>query len=258
MARYIIFLSLLCALSVPAFSQAAVSGSTPLGAHFPEGLKGEVYGGFQWETFDTHNFLGLPGTISVPRQSLLGFHTSSSFALNRWLGVEGEISRNSQSYNSFFVTGDKLAVSSMTLLAGPRISYHLGPLAQFAHVLLGVDRLNSTYSIPSFPNASASSSPFTFAIGGGTTFRVSRYLGLATMADYIRPSTSPMPLNDIRVSFGPVFYFGRPRRKAAAYAPDKPAPPSHIQKIPPPPPACIEYMIDAKGNEWCLLRAGQE
>ena len=257
MARYIILLSLVCALSVPAFSQAAVSASTPLGARFPEGLKGEVYGGFQWETFDTHNFLGLPGTISVPRQSLLGFHTSSSFALNRWLGVEGEISRNSQSYNSFFVTGDKLAVSSMTLLAGPRISYHLGPLAQFAHVLLGVDRLHSTYSIPSFPNASASFSPFTFAIGGGTSFRVSRYLGLATMADYIRPSTSPMPLNDIRVSFGPVFYFGRARRETA-YTPSAPAAPARIQKIPPPQPACVEYMIDAKGNEWCLLRAEQQ
>jgi hypothetical protein len=100
--------------------------------------------------------------------------------------------------------------------------------------------------------------PFTFAIGGGTSFHVSRYVGLATVADYIRPSTSGPALNDIRISVGPVFYFGGSKRVVATYSPPAPAPPIHIVKDPTPPPVCIEYMIDSKGNEWCLLHAGQQ
>lgn len=258
MPRYIIFVIFVCALSALTFSQAAIPASTPGTLHFPSLPKGEVYGGIQWETFDTHNFLGLPANVSVPRENFVGFHTSTSFPLHRWLAVEGEISRNSQDYKSFFVTGDKLAISSMTILGGPRISYQLGPLNQFAHILLGVDRLNSTYTVPSFATNNSSMTPFTFAIGGGTSFHVSRYIGLATVADYIRPSTSGTALNDIRISVGPVFYFGGSKRIAAPYSPPAPVRPTRIVKDPTPPPVCIEYMIDSKGNEWCLLHAGQQ
>ena len=258
MSRYFIFFILVCALSVLAYSQAAIPASSSAGLHFPSMPKGEVYGGFQWETFDVHNFLGLPANTSVPRENFLGFHTSTSFVVHRWLSVEGEISRNSQAYKSFFVTGDKLAISSMTLLGGPRISYRLGPLTQFAHVLLGVDRLKSTYTIPNFAAIGAGTTPFTFAIGGGTSFHVSRNFGLATMADYIRPSTSGTALNDIRISVGPVFYFGGSKQVEAPYTPPAPVPPTRVVKEPPPSPVCIEYMIDSKGNEWCLLHAGQQ
>jgi opacity protein-like surface antigen len=194
MSRKLILLLCLCALPVLAFSQAAVSANTPIGAHLPSGLNGEVYGGLQWESFDLHNFLGLPGTSSVPRQSLVGFHASTSVALSRWLATEGEISRSSNTYKALFVAGDHLATSSLTFMAGPRVTYHLGPLAQFAHVLIGVDRLNATYTPPAGSSGKASSNPFTFAIGGGTSFHVSQRFGLATTVDYIRPSTSGMSL----------------------------------------------------------------
>jgi len=257
-SRYLIFLTLICALSVSAVSQAALPASRPLSIHFPAAPRGEVYGGFQWETFDVHNFLGLPGAVSVPHKNFAGFHTSTSFVLHRWLGVEGEISRNNQDYKSFFVTGDKLAISSLTLLGGPRIRYQLGPLTQFAHVLFGVDHLTSNYTIPTFSPSSGSSNPFALAIGGGTSFHVSRYFGVETMADYIRASTAGAALNDIRISFGPVFYFGGVKPAPEPYIPAPPVAPPRIIKTPPPPPPCIEYMIDAKGNETCLLHGGAQ
>jgi opacity protein-like surface antigen len=252
-SRYLIFLVLICTLSVLAFAQAAIPASSPLNVHFPAAPRGEVYGGFQWETFDVHSFLGLPAVVTVPRKNFVGFHTSSSFVLHRWLAVEGEISRNNQDYNSFFVTGDKLAMSSLTMLGGPRIRYQLGPLTQFAHVLFGIDHLTAKYTIPTFAASSNSTNPFALAIGGGTSFHVSRYFGVETIADYIRASTSGAALNDIRVSVGPVFYFGGAKPEPTQYTPAPPVGPPRIIKTAPPPPPCIEYVIDAKGNETCVL-----
>lgn len=261
MSRKLILLLCLCALPVLAFSQAAVSANTPIGAHLPSGLNGEVYGGLQWESFDLHNFLGLPGTSSVPRQSLVGFHASTSVALSRWLATEGEISRSSNNYKALFVAGDQLATSSLTFMAGPRVTYHLGSLAQFAHILIGVDRLDATYTPPSGSSGKASSNPFTFAIGGGTSFHVSQRFGLATTVDYIRPSTSGIALNNIRITVGPVFYFGGSKPEVAHYTPAPipvPKPTRSIQQVPVRAPACIEYMIDAQGNEWCMLHSGPQ
>jgi opacity protein-like surface antigen len=257
-SRYLIFLIVTCTLSVFAFSQAATPASSPQIAHFPSAPTGEVYGGFQWENFDVHNFLGLPAGVTVPQKVFPGFHMSTSFALHRWAEVEGDISRDSQDYSSFFVTNDKLLIANTTILAGPRVRYRLGPLTQFAHVLLGVDHLTSKYTVPSIAPTSSSTDPFTFAIGGGTSFHISRSFGVETAADYIRVS-SGTALNDIRVSVGPVFYFGGAKPVPAPYEPAAPvAPaPTRVIKTPPPPPQCIEYLIDARGNEWCLLHAGQ-
>lgn len=262
MSRYFIFVVVICGLSALAFSQAAIPGSSPLGFHFPKAPKGEVYGGFQKENFDTHNFLGLPAGVTGPRTNFQGFHTSASFVLNRWLEVEGDLGRNGEYYKNFFVTGDKLSIFSLTMLGGPRIRYQMGPLTQFAHVLVGVDHLTSSYTTPTPASTGSSTNPFTVAIGGGTSFHVSRNFGVETMADYIRASNSGAPLNDIRVSIGPVFYFGGAKPVSTRYepaaAPVPPAPARIVNPTPPPPPQCVEYLVDAHGNEWCLVHAGQK
>jgi opacity protein-like surface antigen len=260
--RHISFLLFVCAWPVIAVSQAVVPASTPV-AHLPSLPAGEVYTGFQWEHFDLPNFLGLPPTFAVPHHGFLGFRSSGSFALHGWLGAEGEISRDSQSYKNFFTSGDKLALSSLTIMGGPRVTYHLGPLTQFAHLMLGLYRSNSAYTDPvSASTTSASANAFAFALGGGTSFRVSRHFGIATTADYIRPSKSGVALNNIRVSVGPVFYFGGTKGEVPRYAPYTPAPSNApVRRVPPAPPRerqCIEYMIDSKGNETCLRYGGPQ
>jgi opacity protein-like surface antigen len=253
-------LIVICSLSAFAFSQAVASASSPLSVHLPSVPNGEVYGGFQWENFDTHNFLGLPAGATTPRTNFPGFHTSASFALHRWLEVEGDLGHSSEYYKSFFVTNDNLFISTLTILAGPRVRYQLGPLTQFAHVLVGVDHLSSRYTTPTpVSTTSNSTNPFTLAIGGGTSFKVSRFFGIETTADYIRASTSGAPLNDIRISVGPVLYFGGAKAVPAAYTPPPApaAPPRVATTVPPRPPVCIEYLVDHDGNEWCLVHAGQ-
>ena len=261
MKHYIILLLFVCALSVAAFSQAVVPTNSPLGVHLPSLPAGEVYSGFQWQSFDLRNYLGVPQNFVVPRQGFLGFRTSSSIAVHGWVGAEAEISRDSQSYKNLYVSGDKLGISSMTIMGGPRVSYHLGPLAQFGHLLLGLYRTNAAYTTPTTGNAGASANAFAFAIGGGTSFHVSRRFGIATTADYIRPTKSGVALNNIRVSVGPVFYFGGSKREVARYTPYTPARVSTPTRVPPVPVAerqCIEYLIDAKGNEKCLKYGGKE
>ncbi|PYY07460.1 MAG: hypothetical protein DMG69_19375 [Acidobacteria bacterium] len=256
--RHTVFFLFICALSAVAFSQAVVPASTPVSAHLPSLHTAEVYGGFQWESFDFSNFLGLPGTVA-PRQSFFGFHTSSNFTFYRWLGAEGDFSRDSKSYKNFAVAGDKLGLSSLTIMGGPRISYNIGHLSQYAHVLLGLYRLNTTYTDPTAGTGSSAANAFGFAIGGGTTFRLSRRFGVATAADFIRPSKSGVPLNNIRVSFGPVFYFGGSKPEVARYTP-APAPvrPAPVRvKAPPAERRCIQILIDSKGNETCMRYADQ-
>jgi hypothetical protein len=262
-SRYITFLIVVCTLSASAFSQAAIpGGSSPLGFHFPSLPKGEVYGGLQWESFDVHNFLGMPANVAVPRTNFPGFHTSVSFPLHRLLEVEGDLGRSSEIFETFFVANDKLSVSALTILGGPRVRYHIGPLSQFAHVLVGVDHLASKYTAPGTAATGGSTNPFTVAIGGGTSLHVSRYLGFQATVDYVRASTSVEALNNIRVSGGPVFYFGGTKRVSTRYepaaAPVAAAPPRIDKPTPPPAPQCIEYLVDAHGNEWCLVHAGQD
>jgi hypothetical protein len=68
-----------------------------------------------------------------------------------------------------------------------------------------------------------------------------------------------MALNNIRITVGPVFYFGGSKPEVAHYTPPPvPAPKRTIQQIPVRAPACIEYMIDAQGNEWCMLHSGPQ
>ena len=260
MKRHIGFFFLICALSAVAFAQAVVPASTPVGAHLPSLSNLEVYGGFQWESFDFSNFVGLPST-AAPRQGFLGFHTSTNFRFYRWLSAEGDFSRDSTSYKNFAVTGDKLGLSGLTVMGGPRATYNIGHLSQYAHVLLGLYRLNLTYTDPTAGTSSAATNAFAFAIGGGTTFRLSNHFGVATAADYIRPSKSGVPLNNIRVSFGPVFYFGGPKPEVA-YAPapaPAPARPAPVRvKAPPVERRCIQILIDSKGNETCMRYADQK
>ena len=255
--RHIGFFLLISALSAVAFSQAVVPASTPVGAHLPPLPALEVYGGFQWESFDFSNFLGVPST-AAPRQSFLGFHTSSNFTFYRWLSAEGDFSRDSKGYKNFAVTGDNLGLSSLTVMGGPRASYNIGNLSQYAHVLLGLYRLNTTYTAPGTSPGNSATNAFAFAIGGGTTFRLSQHFGVATAADYIRPSKSGVPLNNIRVSFGPVFYFGGSKPEVA-YAPaPAPARPAPVRvKAAPVERRCIQILIDSKGNETCMRYAGQ-
>jgi opacity protein-like surface antigen len=257
--RHILLFLFLGALSAVAFSQAVVPASSPVSAHMPSLPAAEVYGGFQWESFDFSNFLGLPST-AAPRQNFFGFHTSSNFTFYRWLGAEGDFSRDSKTYKNFAVAGDKLGLSGLTVMGGPRISYNIGHLSQYAHVLLGLYRLNTTYTDPTGGTGSSAANAFSFAIGGGTTFRLSQRFGVATAADFIRPSKSGVPLNNIRVSFGPVFYFGGSRPEVARYTPAPVSPPPRPvrMKAPPVERRCIQILIDAKGNETCMRYADQK
>jgi opacity protein-like surface antigen len=270
--RCIMLLLVICALSVVAFSQAAVPASAPVTAQLSSAPAAEIYGGFQWESFDLGNFVGLPG-VSIPRQNFLGFRTSTNVKVYRWLGAEGEFSRDSKSYKDFAVSGDKLTASTITAMGGPRLTYHAGRVAPFAHVLLGVYRFNATYTDPTIGTGSSSVNAFAFAFGGGASFRVSRHFGIATTADYTRPSKYGTALNNISLTVGPVFYFGGSKGEVASYTPAPPpiapaapvAPPAPVAapaRVTAPAPVserrCIQSMIDTQGNETCMRYANQQ
>jgi opacity protein-like surface antigen len=130
-----------------------------------------------------------------------------------WLGVEGDFSGHygSPSYYGFSIPYTD--ISSLTYMAGPKLTYRAGSVAPFAHFLIGGARAaTSAYGI------SLSDTALAAAVGGGIDIQVSEHVAIrAIQADYLmtRFETGPAVLfsgfddrqNNFRLSAGIVFRF---------------------------------------------------
>lgn len=140
---------------------------------------------------------------------------------------------------------------------------HTGTVAPFAHFLLGMYKPSISVSGIS---GNLSITAFTFGAGGGAAFRITRNFGVETAADYLRPQKYGVSLNNIRVTIGPVFYFGGSRRDVGSYTPvPAPVAPASVASsvpmpvvAPPSAPKCIETVTDPNGVETCMRYANQQ
>ncbi len=174
---------------------------------FGQGVpRAEIFGGYSYLNVDTNGL--------TSRQSFNGWESSVSGNFNKWLAAEANVSGYYKTYNvdlGSLLPGAVLNVSvhDYGFLGGPRINVR--PV--FFHALLGVDRL--TASALGF---SASQNSFAAAFGGGGQWKVSPQWAVRTSADYVltRHNTFGGPRvtqNNIRVSAGVVFRFGRVVRR---------------------------------------------
>jgi opacity protein-like surface antigen len=167
----------------------------------PDYPRAEVFGGYSYFRANPDEF------------NLHGWNASVAVNINEWLGVEGDFSGHygSPSYYGFSIPYTD--ISSLTYMAGPKLTYRAGSVAPFAHFLIGGARAaTSAYGI------SLSDTALAAAVGGGIDIQVSEHVAIrAIQADYLmtRFETGPAILfsgfddrqNNFRLSAGIVFRF---------------------------------------------------
>lgn len=199
----------LAALLIFIFADAASAQEVP---------RVELFGAFSYAN----------GSFGGGRRNLNGWNASATINLNRWFGVEGDFGGlygggftqtipitecPTPSCQPATISFDQYV---HTFLGGPRFSYRRERITLFTHVLLGGGRLSATTEFsnivlpPGFPSRfSSSDSNFVLALGGGVDHAFGRNLAWRVQADYLQTRFSGGRQDNLRVSTGVVFRFGR-------------------------------------------------
>ena len=169
---------------------------------------GEVFGGYSYLRSN-----------SVGSYNTNGWEGSLTGNFNRFFGVEADISDH---YNN----PPNLSAShsnGLSFLFGPHFAFRSNPRVNpFVHVLVGGTR-GTRMVVPTVTPAGQlcpvggcpslgplEQTAFTAAFGGGVDVKVTRYLWIRVIqADYLRAYFSNDTQNNLRLSFGVVFRFGR-------------------------------------------------
>lgn len=202
-----------------AFSGLAQAQDTP---------RVELFGGYSYLNLDTSaaNQAGVPGIGN--RLSLNGWEASANVNLNRWIGVEGDLSGHYKADCLDFLLQEVISTatsgstcSNLSFMGGPRFTFRDGKIVAFAHGLFGGDRLSATASSEDLgftgpPNLTASvwNTSFAFATGGGVDYAVTNRISirLGQFDYFLTRHLNDIPgvpaQNNYRVSAGIVFNFG--------------------------------------------------
>lgn len=136
----------------------------------------------------------------------IGFDTSASINLNRWLAAEGDFgwSRAWAHFPGVGVTDNGLLFSG-----GPRLTYRQGRLSVFSHALFGANRLTVSSSIPGIsvlgvPIAGTSVTDTSMAAvaGGGADIELTTHVALRNQVDYLPTHHLSQVQNNHRFLFG--------------------------------------------------------
>lgn len=138
--------SLLLWLVLMACSFAAVAQDYP---------KAEVFGGFQYTSFDAFN---------IQRVNMMGWNAQGTAYLTKPLGITAEVTG---SYSSPTVGGVGTSLPTYTFLFGPTVRAPLERMTPFVHALFGMAHMSNTKGI-------YSNTAFALALGAGVDTKVSR------------------------------------------------------------------------------------
>ena len=170
--------------------------------------KAEVFGGYQFFSLDTKNFL------DIGRQTFQGWDADVAVNLNKNFGVVGDISGayKSESASSGGVSGEaKLKLHNF--LFGPRFSYRTEKVTPFFEALFGAGHASASGSITGGTDplsASGSLNGFAMAFGGGLDINAGKHIAIRPAKfDYIMngfsDSGESVNLNNFRYAAGIVF-----------------------------------------------------
>ncbi len=169
----------------------------------------EIFGGYSYLNYDLKaNTTPTNGDLS--RESFNGWEASATVNLNRWFGLEGDLSGHYKSPgNGFGASG--LVCKDFSFMGGPRFAYRKGKATIFTHVLFGADHGSGTVVYPG-GSFSPSDTPFAMAAGGGFDYAVRKHISIRIgQVDYFMTRhflTELATQNNFRVSAGVVFTFG--------------------------------------------------
>ena len=125
--------------------------------------KVEAFGGYSF-------FKGIPRG-----NNLNGWSAGATRNINRWLGIEGNISRHTGSPQNIYygVPGRETGVFSF--LFGPKLSYRAAPVTLFAHFLIGLNHYNVADPTDT---EFRSGTHFSAAIGGGIDININKDIAI--------------------------------------------------------------------------------
>ena len=178
------------------FLLAVTAAAIPWSAFAQETTpKAEVFGGYSY--FRATD----PATIN-----LNGWNGSITGNLNDWFGVVGDFSGHYGSPSIFGFGIPLVDVNQHSFLFGPRISYRGNDtVIPFGHFLVGVSRA----SAGAF-NLSLSDTALAAALGGGVDIKLNDSMAIrAVQADYLMTRFVDQRQDNLRLSFGVVFRFGK-------------------------------------------------
>lgn len=89
-----------------------------------------------------------------------------------------------------------------SFLFGPRVSFSIGKVRPFAHVLLGGSKISETASL-----VSASDTSFAYALGGGFDYHLVPLISWRVQADLLQTRFFSNTQNNARISTGIVIHF---------------------------------------------------
>ncbi len=195
-----------------AISILLLASGTLLAQDYP---RYELSAGYSYGSVDTQGY----GT----QRSAQGWSGSVAANLRRWVGIEGEISSQFQTFD-FALQGNNLQVDSRyySFLGGPRFAYRTGKATPFFHGLFGLNRSLDYGSTAIDPLTGEMVTPYAnglaTAVGGGFDYAISRKWAFRSQADYFftkQASTLSPTANNFRVLAAIVFTFGQRESEVA-------------------------------------------
>ena len=117
--------------------------------------KAEVFGGFQYTSFDAFN---------IQRVNMMGWNAQGTMYLNKPFGITAEVTG---SYASPTVGGLATTLPTYTYMFGPTVRAPLERMTPFVHALFGAAHMSNTKGV-------YSSTGFALALGAGVDTKVSK------------------------------------------------------------------------------------
>jgi outer membrane immunogenic protein len=149
-----------------------------------------MYGGYSYLNAD----------FSTSRQSFNGFEIAPAVNITSLFAVEGDFG----GYYKSNIESTGLNAHAYTFMGGPRFNFR----RVFAHALIGGDQV--TGSLTAFGlNVSDSENAFAAAFGGGIQQPFMQHFAIRAGADYMLTRHVDAVQNNVRVSTGIVYTFGR-------------------------------------------------
>ncbi len=139
--------------------------------------KGEFFAGYSYMYDDVGN-----GHLN-----LNGFETSGAVNVNKWFGVVGDFSGHFGDHDHYSYMG------------GPRFTYRAGRVTPFAQVLFGGDTVAK----------GGSNTAFAMAVGGGVDAKINDNVTFRIVQVDYHPLFYDNVAQNVRVSTGIVFTFGK-------------------------------------------------
>ena len=154
-----------------------------------------------------------------------GIVTSGSSGLNGWnaaaelkflplIGLVGDVSGHYGSQTVTAVCGfvpppcptvrEPMDITEYHFLVGPQLSFSIGRVRPFAHVLFGAGHLSERTKAQPF---SASDTAFSYALGGGIDYRLLGPLRWRVQGDFLNDRFFGNSQDNFRFSTGPVLHF---------------------------------------------------